>query len=105
MYRSYKYVSKRHKLTTYRSTIEPYFVYSPTILFTLNNAQMRRFQIQQNKIMRFILNKRYDTPVAEMIESLDWLNVKQLINLLTNRLGQLPSYLYERMQYNFEAHG
>ena len=40
-----------------------------------------------------------------MIESLDWLNVKQLINLLTNRLGQLPSYLYERMQYNFEAHG
>ena len=57
MYRSCKYISKRHKLTIYRSIIEPYFVYSPTILFTLNNAQMRRFQIQQSKIIRFMLNK------------------------------------------------
>ena len=57
MYRSYKYVSKRHKFTIYRSIIELYLVHSPTILFTVNNAQMRRFQIQQNKIMRFILNK------------------------------------------------
>ena len=71
---------------------------------------MRRFQIQQNTIMRFILNKWYDTPVAEMIESLDWLNVKQLITYHTLqfikklRLGQLPSYLYERIQYNFEVH-
>ena len=47
MHRSCKYVSKRHKLTIYRSIIQHYFVYSPTILFTLNNAQIRRFQIQQ----------------------------------------------------------
>ena len=79
MCRSCKYVSKRHKLTIYRSIIEPYFVYSPTILFTLKNAQMKRFEIQQNKIMRFILNRGYDTPIAEMIKTLDWLNVKQLI--------------------------
>ena len=39
-----------HKLIIYQSIIEPYFVHSPTILFTLNNAQMKRFQIQQNKI-------------------------------------------------------
>ena len=110
LYRSCKYVSKRHKLTIYRSIIDSYFVYSPTILFTLNNAQMRRFQIQQNKIMRFILNKRYDTPVTEMIGSLDWLNVKQLITYHTLkfisklRLGQLPNYLYERIQYNFVVH-
>ena len=63
-----------------------------------------------NKIIRFILNKGYDTPVAEMIESLDWLNVKQLIKYQTLkftsklRLGQLPIYLYERIQYNFEVH-
>ena len=43
MYRLCKYVSKRHKLIIYRSVSEPYFVYSPTILFTLNNAQMRRY--------------------------------------------------------------
>ena len=79
IYRSCKYVSKWHKLTIYRSIIETYFVYCPTILFTLNNAQIRTFQIQQNKIMRIIVNKGYDTPLAEMIGSLDWLNVKQLI--------------------------
>ena len=67
-----------YKSTIYPSIIEPYFVYSPTILFILNNAQMRSFQMQQNKIMRFILNKGYDTLVAEMIECLDWLNGKQL---------------------------
>ena len=45
-----------------------------------------------------------------MIGSLDWLNVKQLITYHTLkfisklRLGQLPSYLYERIQYNFEVH-
>ena len=37
---------------------------------------MERFQIQQNKIMRFTLNKGYDTLVAEMIENLDSINVK-----------------------------
>ena len=110
MYRSCKYVSKRHKLTIYRSIIEPYFVYSPTILFALNNAQIRRLQIQQNKIIRFILNKEYDTPVAEMMGSMGWLNVKQLITYHTLkfisqlRLGQLSSYLYEGIQYNFEVH-
>ena len=71
---------------------------------------MRRFQIQQNKIVRFILNKGYDTPVAEMIGSLDSLNMKQLITYHTLKfisklkLGQLPSYLYERIQYNFVVH-
>ena len=110
MFRSCKYVNKRHKLTIYRSIIGPYFVYSLTILFTLNNAQMWTFHIQQNKIMRIIVNNGYDTPVAEMIGSLDWLNVKQLITYHTLkfisklRLGQLPSYLYERIQYNFKVH-
>ena len=83
MYRSCKYVNKRHKLTIYRSIIESYFADSHTILFTLNNAQMKKFQIQPNKIIRLILNKGYDTPVAETIESLDWLNVKQLITYST----------------------
>ena len=39
---------------------------------------MKRFHIQQNEVMRFILNRGCDTPVAEMIESLDWLNGKRL---------------------------
>ena len=45
-----------------------------------------------------------------MIESLDSLNVKQLIMYHTLkfisklRLDQLPSYLYEIIQYNFKVH-
>ena len=108
MYRSYKYVSKRHKWTIYSSIIEPYFVYSHTICLHLI---ILKWDFKYSRIkLRFILNKGCDTPVLETIESLDWLNVKQLITCHTLkfinklRLGQLTSYLYERIQYNFEIH-
>ncbi|XP_017466282.1 PREDICTED: uncharacterized protein LOC108359114 isoform X2 [Rhagoletis zephyria] len=44
-----------------------------------SDTQIDKLQKMQNRAMRFILNKRYDTPIQEMIAELNWLSVKQQI--------------------------
>lgn len=90
--------------------IEPHFIYCPTILFTFTDTQISNLQKKQNKAMRFILRKRYDTPILEMLRELNWLSVKQLVTYYTLKfihnikLGNLPGYLSNRMIYNSEIH-
>lgn len=110
MFRSCKFISKKYKIMVYRSMIEPHFIYCPTILFTFTDTQISNLQKKQNKAMRFILRKRYDTPILEMLRELNWLSVKQLVTYYTLKfihnikLGNLPGYLSNRMIYNSEIH-
>ncbi|XP_067622537.1 probable RNA-directed DNA polymerase from transposon BS isoform X1 [Eurosta solidaginis] len=110
MFRSCRHISMQYKIMVYRSIIEPHFIYCPTILFALADSQKSRLQIKQNKVMRFILRKRYDTPIKDLLDSLNWLSVKQNITYYTLKfihnikLGNLPNYLSESVRLNREVH-
>lgn len=110
MYRSCRGINRKYKIMVYRSTIEPHFMYCPTILYTLPNSQISKLQKKQNKAMRFVLKREYDTPIQELLDSLNWLSVKQLTIFHTMKfihnakLGNMPNYLNDRMRYNREIH-
>lgn len=110
MFRTCKLISRKYKILVYRSIIEPHFIYCPTVLYTLNDSQISMLQKKQNKVMRFILRKRYDTHIQEMLDALNWLSVKQLVTYHTlkfihsMKLGILPTYLNNRLRYNREFH-
>lgn len=110
MFRTCKHVSRYYKTIVYRSIVEPHFIYCPTILFTIADSNIAKLQIKQNKVMRFILKKRFDTPIQELLNSLNWLSVKQLVLYYTLKfihnikLGNLPNYLNDRVKYNNDVH-
>ena len=108
--RSCKFLSKKYKILVYKSIIEPHFIYCPTVFFIMKDSQIAKLQILQNKVMRFILRKPFDTHIKDMLNSLNWLNIKQLIYFHTMKFifkiinGLLPDYLRSQIQYNFETH-
>lgn len=110
MYRTCKHISQRHKLLVYQAIIEPHFIYCPTILLLANDTQIKKLQIQQNKAMRLILKCSPRTPKITMLNSLNWLSIKQSISFFTLKfihnvkLGMLPKYLSNRIQLNNETH-
>lgn len=110
MKRTCKYLRKYYKIMVYRSIIEPHFIYCPTIFFIMNDSQIEKLQKMQNKAMRFILKKRYDTPIKEMLVNLNWLSVKQQIFYFTMKFinniktGNLPTYLSDQLKLIHETH-
>lgn len=106
MYRNCKFLSKYYKKLLYRSIIEPYFIYCPSLMFFCNEENLERLQIMQNKVMRFILNEKYEKPIKEMLEELDLLNVRQqlcyfmliMVYKIVNDLA--PIYLKDNLTYN-----
>lgn len=110
MYRVNKKLTKRAKLTVYNSMILPHFQYCSTILFLGNEGDLNQLQIQQNKVMRIVLNCSRETSVASMLDDLKWLNVRQLINynvlFLIYKITKdlMPVYLSENITYIRDYH-
>lgn len=94
------------KQILYKSIIEPHIVYCSTILYLSNETQLDRIQKLQNRAMRIILKKSWWTSGIDMLQQLDWMSVRQRINLqvllfiykVTN--GMLPKYLKNSFQSN-----
>ena len=103
-------LSKKYKILVFKSIIEPLFIYCPTIFFIMKDSQLAKLQILQNKAMRFILRKPFDTHIQDMLNCLNWLSIKQLIYFHTMKFiykiinGLLPDYLKNLITYNFENH-
>ena len=80
------------------------------MLFILKDSQIEKLQIMQNKPMRFILRKPYDTHIKDMLINLHWLSIKQLIFfhsmkfIYKIKIGQLPDYLRNCVKFNYEIH-
>ena len=108
--RTCKYLNKKYKILVYKSIIEPHFIYCPTIFFIMKDSQINKLQILQNKMMRFILRKPYDTHVQDMLDQLNWLSIKQQIFFHAMKFiykiinGLLPDYLKNLITYNWETH-
>jgi hypothetical protein len=90
-------------ITLYNSIIGPHIGYCSSILFLLNDTQLKKIQKIQNKIMRLILNVRWDTHIKDMVGMLQWLTIKQrvyfnAIKFLYNiHQGQMPEHMKKKL--------
>lgn len=98
------------KIQLYKSIISPHLDFCPSILFLANETQISRLQRLQNKIMRLILKCHRFTSSSLMLNTLQWLSVKQRIVYLTMVFifkvvnGLLPRYLCDRIERGSDFH-
>jgi len=108
--RSCRQLSTKYKISVYKTIIEPHFIYCPSVLFILPDSMIDKLQKLQNRAMRFILKKRFDTPTREMLNELKWLSVKQkifyftMIFIFNIKQNNLPNYLSSQLMYNHDIH-
>lgn len=104
------YLSQWSKLMIYNSIILPHLNYCSTILFFLNQNEMTRLQKMQNRAMRIILQCSRLTPIAQMLQTLQWLPVKKLLEYQTLififkvKIGHSPVYLQNKLTFVTEIH-
>lgn len=83
----------------YNTIIFPHFSYCMSVFISCSDEQIHRLQLLQNKAMRVILRCNRYTSITSMLETLNFLNVRQLITesylvliyKIVNR--QAPKYL------------
>ena len=112
------YVMKRceHKLNFdskklyVSSLVNSHFNYCASILFLLKDTQIDEFQKVLNRFARLILKTGNRTHRIDMLDSLEWLSVKQTIYLNTIlfihriAIGLSPDYLQHHMTKTSEHH-
>jgi hypothetical protein len=92
-------LSKYSNITLYKAIILPHLDYCSSILFLANNSELNYLQKLQNRMMRTILRSRLDTPIRNMLETLNFLSVRQRVTYNTMVLlykmekNLLPDYL------------
>lgn len=94
----------------YKTLISPHFDYCSSILFLATNQQRKRMQIVQSKAMRTILRCDRLTPRVIMLDSLQWLSIRQRVEYNTlvfifkviNEMA--PQYLTKTIQYGRDIH-
>lgn len=81
-----RYLSFDNKIMIYKTLIAPHFDYCSSILFLATNQQRKRMQIVQSKAMRMILRCDRLTPRIIMLDSLQWLSIRQRVECLFLKL-------------------
>lgn len=95
----------------YTAVIAPHFDYCSTLIFLCNEEYFEKLQLLKSRAMRIVLGVRRYTHRKDMLETLDWLTVKQRIFYYTTltfifrlKKGLLPKYLSRMVYYNSEFH-
>lgn len=84
--------------------------YCPTVLFLLNEGQMERLQMIQNRAMRAVMRVNKRKSIELMLETLNWMHIRQLISMRTIQfihrmsIGKTPKYLNSLIIRNNENH-
>lgn len=99
-------VSMITAINIYNTIIKPHFEYGSTILYTCClNEHLNRLQKLQNRAMRTILKCNRYTPIQMMLNTLEWLNIRQRLRLNTIVFirkmanGDAPGYLRSQIKY------
>lgn len=98
----------QQKITIYKTLVQPHFIYCASVLFLIQDSDVYRLQKLQNKCMRNILRLNRYADVNLMLEKLNFMNVKQIIQFYTliflNKIvrGSAPKYLTEKIKYRNE---
>lgn len=94
------YLSSSTKCKIYNAIVLPHFIYANTILYMANKNEMQRLQKLQNRGMRTILKCNKYTRIDDMLNTLNWLDVRNLIKYFSMvfihkiNLKLLPDYLH-----------
>ena len=92
------------------SIIAPHFEYCSSILFLANAEDLNRLQKLQNRAMRIILHCSRYTKITLMLDTLQWLSIKQRIVFNTIIFifkiihNLLPNCLLKYIIQNSEIH-
>lgn len=103
-------LSMTAKITVYKTLIAPHFNYCASILFLCNEGDISKLQKQQNRALRIILKCSKYTRVKDMLDTLDWLSIRQTITLNSLLLifksinNLLPRYMTKNLIYNRDIH-
>lgn len=96
-------VSAQTALLIYKTIVLPHFIYCPTVLYSMYGGDVERLQKLQNMAMRVILKCNRYTKITDMLNTLEWLNVTDLIKLKVLqfihkiKLGLAPEYLSHKL--------
>jgi hypothetical protein len=106
----------RNKLSTstkkliYNCIAAPHFEYCATVLWKMSEENLGKLQKLQNTAMRHILNCKRRTSKSFMLSKLEWLDVRQKLQLnvlvMVKKIinGELPSYLSDDVQFVGNVH-
>lgn len=97
-------LNMQQKIQVYKTLIEPHINYCATILFLANENDISRLQKIQNKCMRNILKVDYTYSSNDLLNTLEFLSIKQkiifntLVNIykIVNMLA--PNYLSNKLK-------
>lgn len=98
-------LSIENRIKVYKTIIAPHFEYCSSILSMFNVGEFEALQKLQNRAMRIVLRCRGDTSIKLMLETLNWMNVKQRIMYRTMvvvfqlKNKMLPNYLTRKISY------
>lgn len=110
LYKSRKVLSRAGKEQLFRSMVVPHIKYCSTVLLMATKGDIKKLQVNFNKGIRAVLNKRRSENVARMLKELEFLYVREEIvrDVLTfiYRLenGLLPGYLEGLVRKNSDVH-
>lgn len=91
------------KCLLYKALIAPHLDYCSSMLFLNNDTEIRGLQKLQNRALRIILNENRLSHIADMLNRLDLLDVKQriyfnvIVLFFKIEKGMLPNYLRKNL--------
>lgn len=97
-------------IKVYNAIILPHFNYCASILYFLDQNCKQSLQKIQNRCMRIILKCNRYTPIALILDVLQWMSIstrfKYMCMIFIFKLlhNMLPNYLYENITFNNEVH-
>lgn len=91
------------RCVVYKAIVAPLFEYCSSILMSLSDFNMQYLQKLQNKGMRITLKCKNRVRIKDMLETLQFLSVKERIEyntcILIHKMinGECPSYLKNKI--------
>jgi hypothetical protein len=99
------------KVTFYKSLVQSLTDSCGTILFLVNQSQLSRIQLIQNRFARTLLRADCRASITSMLDQLQWMSIKQRVNFNTLKFlqkvnyGQAPIYLQALLRRVGDTHG
>ncbi|CAH1100104.1 unnamed protein product, partial [Psylliodes chrysocephalus] len=103
-------LSTSTKITVYSTIIQPHFDYCASILPLFNLNKLNQLQKLQNRGKCIILKTNCLTPIATMLNSLQWFSIQQRLYYLTIMFiykiihSLAPFYFHQFICYHGDIH-